>query len=217
MQGVYASSATIIRRLKLELPVSVTYEDPFTGEPITCHRDNMLALLVVDTHNLVVEGQTCAALYAEMGRFARAAEYAAGKADTAYVRWKAEKANEARGKSKAKLTKEQVENFYRTHDEYEQYANEPKKLLAQAGLFEDLRWAFKLKGETHSDQTRLLGGHERTMRKDDEVERLAELESLQAEASKVIEESGSADAAADIAAQVSGTEVSAPPTALEAS
>ena len=222
MQGVYASSAEIIRRLKLEMPISVTYVDPFTGGPMTMHRENVLALLVVDTHNLIIEGQACAALYAEMGRFARAATYATAQAETKYRKWKAQMRHEcaantpekktAAGKKAAKQgpTGDEVETYYRMHKDYEEIANAPHKLAAQAGLFEDLRWAFKLKAETHNDQTKLLGGHERTMRMDDSNERLTELESLQREANDIIAASGSAAAAAAIAAQVSGTEVTAP-------
>jgi len=227
MEGVYASSAAIIRRVKLEMPISVTYEDPFTGGPMTMHRENVLALLVVDTHNLIVEGQACAALYAEMGRFARAAQLAADKAETRYRKWKAQMRHECASKSEPKKTAsgklaskqgptgDEVETYYRTHADYEAMANEPRTLGAQAGIFEDLRWAFKLKGETHSDQVKLLGGHERTMRMDDSNERLGELESLQKEAEEIIAASGSAELAAKIAEEVSGIAVSAPPKAAQ--
>jgi len=223
MQGVYASSAEIIRRLKLEMPISVVYEDPFPPHgPMSMHRENVLALLVVDTHNLVIDGQACAALYAEMGRFARAAQLAADKAETRYRKWKAQMRHECAAKAAPKKTAggklaakqgptgDEVETYYRTHKDYEALANEPRTLAAQAGLFEDLRWAFKLKAETHNDHAKLLGGHERTMRMDDANERLTELESLQREANEIIAASGSAEAAAAIAASVSGTEVRAP-------
>lgn len=198
--SAYVRSAEIIRRLKLELPVSVTLIDILTDQPYTVHRDNLLALLTLDTENLLLEGQSHAALYAEMARAQRSAERMSAKCEMEYRRWQAQLSEVLRHDKRyetKKPTKEECESNYRTHADYEKMSMAGKHFAALAGLFEDFKRAFDIKGRAVHDQTELMKGHENAERVDDGLDRMKEMETLEAEAEKAIVESGSARVAAE--------------------
>ncbi len=211
--SAYVRSAEIVRRLQLELPIEVELPDPWTGEPFVVKRSNILAMLTIDSHNLVFEAQPIPPLFAEAGRAARAAEYQAELAEIRYRKWKAQKAAECRKNAPEKKTAkgakavrqgptgDEITAFYQLHEDYEEMSGASARYRALAGLFSDIRLAFKLKGELQQTQTYLTSAHEKVMRQDDNLDRLKEIESLEVEAEKVIAASGSAKAAADYAAQ----------------
>jgi hypothetical protein len=215
--SAYVRSSEIVERLKLDLPVEVTLPDPWTGEPFTVKRENYLAILCIDSHNLLFEGQPIPPLYAEAGRAARAAQYQAELAEIQYRKWKAQRSAELREKAPEKKTAsgkpaakqgptvQQIENFYRTHEDYEKMASASKRFEALAGLFQDIRNAFSFKSKLQHDQTILTGAYEGVVRKDDQLDRLREIEALEADAELVTSASGSAEAAAEyVAKQNSG-------------
>lgn len=186
--SAYVRSQTIIEKLRLEMPVEVTLPDPVTGQPFTIRRDNVLALLTIDTHNLLVEGQSIPPLYAEAGRAEQAATLAAARAEMSYRRWKAQcaakiRAERAGGKGP---TKDEVEEFYRLQPDYEEMCMASKQFEALAGLFESIRWAFQIKAQVQHDQTLLLKENERNVRLDDAVDRMREIEELEREAAEII-------------------------------
>jgi len=207
----YVRAHEIVERLKLSLPVAVELADPWTGEPFVVQRDNYLAVLAIDSHNLVFEAQPIPPLYAEAGRAARAAEYHAELAEIRYRKWKAQRAAELREKQPAKLTKagkpaarqgptgDEISAFYQTHEDYEEMAAAPARFRALAGLFADLRAAFRLKASLQETQSYLNSAHEKVLRQDDNLDRLREIEGLEHDAAEVITASGSADAAAKYA------------------
>lgn len=158
MTSVFASQAEIVKRLKLEMPVQVKIHDPITGHEVTLARDNLLAMLVIDTPNLVYDSQWLAALYMEMARARRACERAAAHADRQFVKWKAEIASQARAKSEKKLTSDQAEEAYRTHPDYEERASVGAYYKTLAELFEDAMQAFTLKSRMIEAQSRILNG-----------------------------------------------------------
>ena len=184
MENVYVRSAEIVRRVKLEMPVHITLNDPFNGEPITCSRGNILELLVVESHNLILEGQTVAALFAEMSRFRAAAMLAQAKAEAAFRKWKARMAHELREQSEPKTTKAgkpaakqgptqaEIEEHYRLHPEYDVMHDEPHRLQAIVDIFTDLRRAFDIKDNVITDQIETMRGHESVMHAAESTDRL---------------------------------------------
>lgn len=215
--------AEIVRRMKLDFPITHTVPDVFTGGPITISRDNILNLLVVDADNPVLEGQVVSALYGEMARFKRATELAAAKAEASFRKWKAARGHEltakmpekktAAGKKSAKQgpTTTEMEAYYRDHKDYDLMHDEPARLNACAGLFEDLMWAFKMKSEMLSDLNKLVGGFYATEARGDRVAhgnggdlRLTDYASLAAEASNLADDD-SVEVAKRLAEQVSAT------------
>jgi hypothetical protein len=200
----YVRSHEIVERLKLAMPAHLTLIDPMSGESFEIHRDNYLSMLVIDSHNLLFEGQPLPALYAEAGRACRAAEYAHDLAEVRYKRWKAQRAAEFRDKRKEGKgpTVAEVEEFYRCHEQYEAMAMDPKRWSAIAGLLEDVRDAFGIKQRIQHDQTALLGAYERVEQVDGEFDRLREMESLEREAEAVMAASDSAAVAAEYARQL---------------
>jgi hypothetical protein len=230
----YIKPSKILEDLRLIMPVTLTLEDPLTRAPITIAYENLHSLLVVDVENLTVEGQLVANLYAEMARFQRAAEFAADRADIRYVKWKAAKEDafraaarrarpeeppaeaEADGKktktkakpaASPKVTVAEAEAAYRTDADYESMSEEPKRLRAIAGLFEDLKWGFRMKSEQMRDTARTIGGYGASDRDGDIAagvereprrspgERLADYVSLAEEASALASASGSSQRA----------------------
>lgn len=206
--SAYVRSRDIIERLKLEMPVQVTLPDPWTGAPFEVRRDNYLAILTLDFENLPFEGQSLAAFYAEAGRAARAATYQSELAEIQYRKWKAQRAAEcadkmpekktASGKPAAKQgpTKDEIEQFYRTHEDYEAVASAAARYRALAGLFEDVRKGFELKQRTHETSQRMSGSYERVIDAEGRLDRMDEIENLEREAAEVIANSGAAEAAA---------------------
>lgn len=177
MDNVYVRSAEIVRRMKLEMPLHLTLNDPVTGDPITMSRANILELLVVESHNLFLEGQTIAALHAECLRFSIAAEFASARAEAEYRKWKSRMGHEfraacAKKKPVKKPTVAEAETFYRMHDDYDKYHDEPHRLKAVASLLSGLCRSFTLKGRVVSDQSNALRGHESALRVEETTDRL---------------------------------------------
>lgn len=158
MTSVYASMGEIVKRLKLEMPLQVKIHDPITGHEVTLARENLLAMLVIDTPNLIYDSQWLSALYMEMARARRACERASAHADRQFVKWKAEIAAQARAKAEKKLTGAEAEEAYRTHPEYEDRASVSAYYKTLADLFEDAMTAFQLKGRMIEAQSRILHG-----------------------------------------------------------
>lgn len=174
--GSILTTAEIIRTLKLHMPVHVSYPDPFGGPPVVCQRDDVLRLLVVNSSDIIHEGQYVAALYAEMGRLASAAEFAAEFAEAEYKRWQASVSaafRAQREKSGGKgPTVAEVEDHYRAHAEYEAQKTSPLRFKAQARIFEDLREAFNIKHRIIAEHSRVLRGYEQTLRTENNADEL---------------------------------------------
>lgn len=174
LNAVYTSMADIVARLKLKMPINVRIQDPITGDLIQVDRENLLALLVIDTPNLVYDSQILSALFMEMARARRACERAAALADRSFVRWKAQVSTEARlkkGPNGKTITGDEAKEAYRTHPEYEDKANAPAYWQALASLFEDACRAFELKARMIESQSRMLMGDFRAKRTEDMAER----------------------------------------------
>lgn len=234
MSNLYMKPAKILEQLNLAMGVMLTIEDPIARTPITISYENLHSLLLIDVGNLVFEGQVVSNLYAEMARFQHAVEWAADRADARYLQWKAQQTDAFRakrsaqpapaaepeapaegddaGKKKGKKapaapkapTVAEAEAAYRGHADYEKMSLEPKRLRAIAGLFEDLKWAFKMKSEQMRDASKTVGGYGATDRDGDVAsgaepgsreasmsERLDDYRSLALEASRASEEAGS--------------------------
>lgn len=165
MEGAaYLKPEAILKKLKLVMPITLTLEDPITRQPITISYENMHQMLLVDLTALPLEDQIVSALYAEMGRFQRASEYAVGRAEIRYRKWKAVRSEELKTDRKNKKekapTKEAVEAYYRDHEEYEHISGECDRLKAIAGLFDDLKWSFKMKSTHMQSASRMILGYE---------------------------------------------------------
>lgn len=230
----FVKPAAILKQLKLAMPIEVTIEDPLTQQPIVVSYENLHSLLVLDVEHLTLEAQVLANLYAEMARLQRAFEFEGSKAEGRYRAWKAQMAEEcekvtpekktASGKRAAKQgpTVAEVEAYYRQHEDYEVMSSEPARLKAIAGFFDDLKWAFKMKSEMTSDQSKMVAGFERVARNEGAVEyrdngaedRLSAYENIAAEAARIAAESGSSGELADLLNQNPNDEKPKAPRAL---
>lgn len=202
MDNLYVKPAKILEQLKLIMPIAVTLEDPISRAPVTLAYENLHQLLVLDVPNLMLESQVIANLYAEMARFQRAAEYRAARAEVAYRKWKSAKVDELREARKKAGAKEKAptvaegEAYYRDHAEYEEKSEEPERWKAIAGLFDDLKWAFRMKSDHIKDASRTLAGYERAAGAEARAEeRLTDYRSLAEEAADIAKQSGSSEAA----------------------
>jgi hypothetical protein len=197
---MYARSvrpAEIIRRLNLHMPIHLDgLIDPL-GNEFSIHRENLMALLTTDIDALPFDSQSLAPLFMEVARVQRSCEWAAEQLTIRYVQWKAAKAKECREKADKKPTVAEVEEYYRTHEEYEEMASAPKSLEALGRLFADAKEAFAMKARAQEKQFRLVAGHEQALRFDDQQERLDTLADLDDSAvAQTVANSGSAQAAA---------------------
>ena len=191
----YRRAAEIVRKVRMEMPVNVSLTDPVTGQPFEVNRANVLESLTIDTAVPELEAQTIAALYALFGRAQRASEYAAALAEAHYVAWKSGIARDARAKG-GKITAAEAEEAYRTHAEYVERQTQPDRYRALAGLFEDIKKGFQIKGEQLRSIVGMQRGHDATHASEDAVEtRLGGLGAA-AEIAAIIGASGSAEAAA---------------------
>lgn len=166
-----AKITELVEKLQLQLPIEITLEDPISLQEFTVRRENVLSLLMFNPEALVVESQTVAALYAEMARLQRAAEYKRDRLETKFTRWKAKSAIEFR-KVKDEATgkypsEEKVKEMYRNTKDYRVRAEDVSRYTAIAGLFEDLKWAFQKKGTHIEAVMRSVGGYESTERTSD--------------------------------------------------
>lgn len=174
--SIIASLADIVRHLRLEMPVVVKIHDPITSKECEINRDNLLGLLVVDAPNLAYDAQWLAALYMEMARARRACERASAVAERAFVKWKAQKAADARAAAAAsgkKITVAEAEEAYRTHAEYEDRAGAQSYYATLASLFEDAMQAFQIKARMVDVVSRTMGGHGSIVRTEDRTEDIA--------------------------------------------
>jgi len=188
-------SREIIERIRLKLPLVVTLPDPITGEPFTINRDNLLALLVIDANNLTFEAQTVPALYGEMARIRAAAYRAHQESEVRFRRWKQAKRNECRAKAKdnKKPTKEDLEDFYRGAEDYQERYQEQINLATIMSLADDLKRAFEIKSRQLESLSRDNFGHGQVQKPHD---RMSEVE-LERLAIDTHDASGAAQAAAD--------------------
>ncbi len=171
----FSTVQAIVDRMRLQMPINVTLIDPVSGAEVTIYRENILAALIVDTHNILIDSQTLAAQYAEMARAQRACERAAAHGERAFVAWKAQTASGARSAAASgggKLTDKASEEAYRTHKDYEKMSSVETYYSALAGLFEDLKKAFEQKGRMIEAQMRYFGGDLRMRRAEDTTEQL---------------------------------------------
>lgn len=192
--SMYAKSAEIIRKVRLEFPVQLTVPDPITGREFTIDRDNLLSLLVVDSGNIFIEGQTVAALFAEMARCQRACELACARAEVEFRRWKAAMVKSYRAMAEAegkRGTDKGSEAYYRSHDDYKQFANLPNYYKTLGYLFMDLKEAFSIKARVLESQSRMMGQHEHVLSREESTasDRTESTERLEEMAAAVIAES----------------------------
>lgn len=186
-------------------PVQLTLEDPQTQQPISMSYENLHLLATIDLQSIDLESQIITNMYIEMARMERAAEWECRRAEGRYRRWKAQMAEELRtdpdrpekktasGKKAAKQgpTSAEIEEYYRSHADYEEYSNAPARWETVAGLFKDLKWAFKMKSEHLLSMAQYVGGFEGTTRNEQAVgERLEDYQSLAAEAARITAASG---------------------------
>jgi len=157
----HVRAAEIVRRLKLSMPVHLTMSDPFTGQPYTLSKENLLALLALDVTRLTFEGQVVPALHGEIARAQRACEGEAIKAEVAYRKWKAQIAAQTRAQD-GRVTEKMVEESYRQRAEYETMSEAPERWNLLARLFGDLKDSVRLKGEMIKAQERSLDAAART-------------------------------------------------------
>lgn len=181
----FASVATIKNKLKLSFPLNIKLPDPVTGEDWTITRDDIYSLLLSDPSQLLLEGQTVAALYLEAARMQRACSRAASKADVAYRQWRSQTANAFVAAEKAendgkKPPDKSIEAHYRAHQHYEHFSSVPDFYKNLANLFGDLKEAFKLKAKMIEFSGHQMAGYEQTVRVErheegDDLERLDEM------------------------------------------
>lgn len=196
----------ILKKLKLAMPIDVTVEDPLTKQPIVVAYDNLHSLLVLDLDHLDLEAQVVANLYAEMSRIEHAFRFEAARSEGRYRTWRAKVQDELRAEHKKEgkkaPTKVALEDHYRSHPDYDEMNNAGKRFEALAGFFHDLKWAFKMKSEQMSDQSRSVGGYAATARNEESTseahERLADYENLSKEAAAIAAASGSSAGLAEL-------------------
>ena len=164
----FSTMAEVVSRLKLSMPVKATLRDPISGAEFTVERDNILALLVVDTPNLLYESQSCSALYMDCARAKRACERASAVAEREFIAWKASTSAAARAKSDTKITDKAAEEAYRTHPDYLKKADLPAYYKTLADVFEDAMNAFQMKAKMIDVNSRILAGDLRTRRAETE-------------------------------------------------
>lgn len=173
----------IIDRLRLHFPLRITLSDVISGEPYVLERDNLIAMLVIDAGNALLETQTVAPFYAEMARAHAAAKLMAGTAQMELKRWKAQRRAECRRvaeKAKEKPpSKDLQDDFYRNHDEYPLMNQRADQSRAISELLGDLKEAFQMKQWGLRDIHAVVAGHNRVEgeadRGVDRAERLEEL------------------------------------------
>lgn len=166
------SSTAILDRLRLRMPLVIRLTDPLSGKPFEVQRDNVLALLVVDFSNIVLELQTVAVLYGEMARIAAAAKYAKEQADLRLRVWKAKVIAEAQAKAAKPLADHAKQDVYRAHVEYGAMYGAVHEAEILVGLAEDMKTAFELKSHALGHLSKIDFGHTRVEASDD---RLAEM------------------------------------------
>jgi hypothetical protein len=225
----YVNPKNILKKLKLSMPVpALTLVDPMTDQPIVIEYDDLHSLIVFGSGANTVDWQVNSNLYAEMARYQRAAELGAKKATKQYAMWKSAMADELRAQRKAAAkgteakaakgtkaapsakapTGNEIESYYRAHEEYEARSSEPDRMQAIADLFGDLKMAFKMKAEAMRELGRTVSGFEGTSRAEEDTAAAIPHEDLDDELVSEARQNGSLDAWERI---VSGKANEAPP------
>lgn len=164
-QSRHVRAREAAERFRAQLPVHLDLVDPATGAPFVFSREDVLRGLIVDRHALDADLQVIGAQFAELARAHRACEYAEARAEVALRSWKAERSNESRSKG-AKVTVAQTEAEYRTHPDYEEMSTAPARWKALAGLFDDLKTAFRIKADVMRSISRVREAHEEVEREE---------------------------------------------------
>ena len=123
----------------------------------------MLSLLVIDSGNIFLEGQTVAALFAEMARAQRACERMCARAEVEFAAWKAHMVRAFKAQMEAsgkKSTDKDAEANYRAHADYKQHAHLATHYKFLGFLFSDIKEAFSIKAKMIAAQSRMMEGHE---------------------------------------------------------
>jgi hypothetical protein len=180
--SIYARSAEIIRRVRLEMPVQITLPDPISGVDFVLSRDNVLSLLIIDTGNIFLEGQTVSAFFAEMGRAQRGCERACARAEVEFRIWKAQMVRSYKASAEAsgkRGTDKDAEASYRVHPDYRDHANLPGYYRAAGNLFLDIKEGFAIKARMITSQARAQGEHEHVTTAEVETDARASAESVE--------------------------------------
>ena len=166
-------SADLVKRFKSTMPLVLSLPDPVTGEMFTIDRDNILALLVIDTSNLILESQVIPMMFGEMARVHAAVKLAKEQADIELRQWKAAKSEEGRKRLTKPATKDdkgkaikpkaptiaEVEAYYRQDPEYQEQQIKAAKIGIIADLIDDMKTAFRLKQRALESLHQVYQGH----------------------------------------------------------
>lgn len=197
---VYVSPEKILAKFN-DFPIEVITTD-MADQPVSVSYADVHRVLTLDVGNLLFEQSVLANTYAEMARWSAICGFQAARAGAAFARWKAQRAAElaknfpvkktASGKPSAKQgpTKDEIADFYRTHEDYEEMSGAEAKWTAFTHLFDDLKWAVKMKAEAAASVAQSVGGFERTSAQEVEtLERLEDYESVVAEHNRLLAQS----------------------------
>ncbi len=151
------------KRLRASMPIRLDYVDPFTQQPVSLFKEDVIRLLFVKLEDFSADAQMMPALYVEFARAQRACEYAKQFAEGTYRAWKAQLSEGARAnakKSDVKFTEAMGEAAYRTHPDYAKMSSEPSRWELYGNLFADLKEAVKLKERVMDGALRNVWEHE---------------------------------------------------------
>ncbi len=157
-----ADRAELSVQARNAMPLRLELVDPVNGQTFVVEKGDVLSALRINPSKILEEASIVSRQYAEFARAQRACEARAGRAEVVYRQWKAQRAIEAREASEKKLTGAQVEEAYRTHADYESMASEESRWHALAGLFDDLKWAVRMKSDRIRDFITAQGARVRT-------------------------------------------------------
>jgi len=158
-RGLPPETSALIRTT---MPISIELIDAVNGESFTVEKGDVLEMLRIHPEEILGEAAEIAASYVYFSRAHRACERMAVKAQVNYVQWKARIAVDARKASETKLTGAQVEEAYRTHEDYVEMAEGEGKFIALSGLFEDCKRAVRMKADKIRDFLYAQGAQART-------------------------------------------------------
>ena len=167
---VYAELAHLRDQMKHQFPLEISLHDPVTGEPFSVTRADLIGMLLVDSSNLMLEGQMVAAQYMEASRLRRASQLSRFGAERVLRQWKAKTAMDYRETAEKKVTVAETEAHYRLLPEYTQLQQAIEYTTTLEGLFEDLQRAINMKSSIIRSQTQLVIGHERVFKAEDEAD-----------------------------------------------
>lgn len=187
----FSSVAELRRRLMLkEFPIKVTVADPISGNEVSIDKKDIYSSVIAMAGNRTIDRQAVPALFLEAARMQRGCERSAAQAEMAFAAWKAARGQEARAaaaKRSEKITDKAVEAAYRTHKDYESYAQMGPYYRALASLFQDLKDAYTMKARMIESISMDMRGYEKTEHAA-ELEESDSLDDLDEMAAKSIEE-----------------------------